>query len=105
MLSVENNFVVAKGGGEVTFGDSLLAFILAATGFVGMIVSFGVLVILLWFAGWQVAVGTLGIGLISGLILTTGTTLLRIPYLWFISSIAMWPVGYLLVKEVFLIYF
>ena len=72
------------------------------SGFLGLIVMVGVVIGLFWYGGWQVGIGTLALGIVSGIatsillgLIVGGDNFL----IWLIATLGMWPVGFLLVAE------
>ena len=83
--------------------NPFVPFIVSLTGFLGLLLSIGVLAaVFIWGGGWQPAVGLLVINLVGGLVVTMITSVIfggDSLFVWLLATLAMYPVGYLLAME------
>lgn len=102
-LSFENKRWNRAIGAGMRGANPWVPFFVTQTGFLGLLLSIGVLAaVFVWGGGWQPALGLLAINLIGGLVVTTITTAVfggDSLFVWILATLAMYPAGYFLALE------
>lgn len=102
-LAFENQRWNRAIGAGMRGANPMVPFFVSLTGFLGLLLSIGVLAaVFIWGGGWQPALGLLAINLIGGLVVTMVTSAVfggDSWFVWLLATLAMYPVGYFLALE------
>lgn len=100
ILRFENQRWIRSIASGRTGASALVPAFVNITGFLGLLVLIGTLGLIFWSAGWRPGLGLMLISFLAGLISSAVFALLFRGdsfVIWLLATLAMWPVGYLLI--------